>query len=567
MFKSNDGDQLIRVATYARVSTQEQATENTSMASQEGQLIAYCQMRGWTIINSYVDPGFTGKNGDRPGLKRLMADARIGLFDKVLVCKLDRLARSLRVLMDVEAELKEYHISLTSIRESVDTSNGTGKMVFQLFGMVAEWDRENIIERTKSGRIQRYKNGCWAGGKPTFGYSYDKTTRKLVINEDQAKIVRFIFDKYNSGKSLKTMNQLLDDQRIPTIRGKKRGWIDSGIRFILINPIYKGTLIVSRNCHITNIDKADLSKAIVIKVPAIVSESVWNMAQNHLRTNKKLRPPRKNPWLLQGLITCGQCGLSYQGQYRTAIDRVYACRGRLRESHTDGSPRCNGPTLITKWLEDEVWLKISDILANPDKLREVIQESLGILKGRQAELDSILKPINEKLVDITDKKARLADQWVITNMDPEKYKKLQSNLNKEETRLKSLRANMDPSRLSELESINATLQYWHDQFQSTAVAAEGNGAGVNILEKTKSAIKVYGFEDIELIENITSIAAKREIMDRLRVNLVVFKDRIEIRCEIPMEAERSVNVILNLEIPLFRSTGTALNFRNKIRVI
>ena len=212
-------------------------------------------------------------------------------------------------------------------------------------------------------------------------------------------------------------------------------------------------------------------------------------------------------------------------------------------------------------------MKISDILANPDKLREVIQESLGILKGRQAELDSILKPINEKLVDITDKKARFADQWVITNMDPEKYKKLQSNLNKEETRLKSLRANMDPSRLSELESINATLQYWHDQFQSTAVAAEGNGAGVNILEKTKSAIKVYGFEDIELIENITSIAAKREIMDRLRVNLVVFKDRIEIRCEIPMEAERSVNVILNLEIPLFRSTGTALNFRNKIRVI
>ena len=68
MFKSNDGDQLIRVATYARVSTQEQATENTSMAFQGSQLTAYCQMQGWTIINDYVDPGFTGKNGDRPGL-------------------------------------------------------------------------------------------------------------------------------------------------------------------------------------------------------------------------------------------------------------------------------------------------------------------------------------------------------------------------------------------------------------------------------------------------------------------------------------------------------------------
>jgi len=174
---TNNADQSIRVATYARVSTQEQATENTSMASQEGQLIAYCQMRGWTIINSYVDPGFTGKNGDRPGLKQLRADSRIGLFDKILVCKLDRLARNLRLLMDIESELNEFHVSLTSIKESIDTSNSTGKMVFQLFGMVAEWEREAIIERTKSGRIQRYKGGCWAGGKPTFGYSYDKTTR------------------------------------------------------------------------------------------------------------------------------------------------------------------------------------------------------------------------------------------------------------------------------------------------------------------------------------------------------------------------------------------------------
>jgi site-specific DNA recombinase len=561
MFKSNDGDQLIRVATYARVSTQEQATENTSMASQEGQLTAYCQMRGWTIINSYVDPGFTGKNGDRPGLKQLLADARIGLFDKVLVCKLDRLARSLRLLMDVEAELKEYEVSLTSIRESVDTSNGTGKMVFQLFGMVAEWDRDNIIERCKNGRIQRYKSGCWAGGKPTFGYSYDKTTRKLVINEDQAKIVRLIFNGYNSGKSIKAMNRVLDDQRIPTIRGKARGWIDSGIRFILINPIYKGTLIVSRNCHITDLAKTDLSKAITINVPAIVSESVWSAAQNRLRTNRKLRPPNKHPWLLQGLITCGQCGLSYQGQFPTRTNTAYACRGRLRDSHTDGSPRCNGPTLIAKWLEDQVWMKISDILTNPDKLREVIQESLGILKGRQAELDSILKPINEKLVDLTDKKAKLADQWVITNMEPEKYRKLQSNLNKEETRLKSLRANMDPSRLAELETINTTLQYWHDQFQHAAVAGEG-GCGVNVLEKIKPAFKIYGFEDIEPIENIMSITAKRQILNKLQINLIVFKDCIEIRCQIPIAPEKSVNAILNLEMPLFhkhRREKTGLN--------
>jgi hypothetical protein len=342
------------------------------------------------------------------------------------------------------------------------------------------------------------------------------------------------------------MNKILDDARVPTIRGKERGWIDAGIRFILINPIYKGTLIVNRKCHITNINKVDLGKAIVIKVPAIVSESVWNMTQSRLQTNKKLRPLQKNPWLLQGLITCGQCGLSYQGQYNDAITRRYACRGRLKASHTDGSPRCAATTFSADWLEDEVWTKIMDMLNNPDKLSEVIKASLEILKSRQVELDSFLKPINEKLADITDKKARLADQWVITNMDSEKYKRLQSNLNKEENRLKSIRANMDPSRLSELEGINETLKLWHNRFPAVASVTENNGGGVKILEQTKPTGKIYGFDDVEPMESITPQTAKRQLLDRLQLKLVVFSDRIEIRCQIPIEPDKSINVILPL---------------------
>ena len=544
----SNGDKLIRVATYRRVSTQEQATENTSLASQEGQLTAYCQMQRWVVINDYVDPGFTGKNGDRPGLKQLRADARKGLFDMVVVCKLDRLARNLRLLMEIESELNEYHVSLTSIKESVDTSNGTGKMIFQLLGVVAEWERETIIERTRNGRIQRYKEGCWACGKPPFGYSYDKISRKLIINEEQAKIVRFIFDGYISGKSLTTMNQILDDKRIPTIRGKERGWIDAGIRCILINPIYKGILIVNRKCHITNINKLDLDKVIVIKVPAIVSESVWNLAQSHLESHKKIRPPRKNPWLLQGLITCGLCGLGYACQFNGSIKRCYACRGRLKVSHTDGSERCTAPTFDADWLENEVWTKIADILGNPNKLSEVIKESLEILRGRQTELDRTIKPIDEKLAQVADKKAKLADEWVISNMAPEKYKELQSNLNKEEMRLKSLRTNIHPSRITELESVKETLRYWQNQFQDALLVAGDHGGGLKLLETIKPKIKIAGFEDIGFAECSTSVALKRQILNKMQVNLVVFSDRIEIRCQIPYETFKSINAIMTIAL-------------------
>jgi hypothetical protein len=89
---------------------------------------------------------------------------------------------------------------------------------------------------------------------------------------------------------------------------------------------------------------------------------------------------------------------------------VFLCRGKLKVSHTDGSPKCIAPTFDADCLENEAWTKIMDILNNPDKLAEVIKDSLEKLNARQAELDSIINPIDEKLDQIIDKKAKLADE-------------------------------------------------------------------------------------------------------------------------------------------------------------
>jgi site-specific DNA recombinase len=134
----NNDDHVIRVATYTRVSTQEQATEGTSLDVQDSQLKTFCQAQGWVIANSYTDPGFSGKDGERPALTRLLANAKFNLFEKVVVCKLDRMARNLRLMLSIESQLREYQISFTSIKESIDTSTSTGKMVFQMLGMIAE---------------------------------------------------------------------------------------------------------------------------------------------------------------------------------------------------------------------------------------------------------------------------------------------------------------------------------------------------------------------------------------------------------------------------------------------
>jgi site-specific DNA recombinase len=174
-------------------------------------------------------PGFSGKDDKRPGLESLRRDAKAGYFEKVIVWRLDRLARNLRLILEIEAELREQDISLFSMKEMVDTSTSFGKHLFMMLGLIAEWERESIIERTKTGRLQRYKEGHWAGGSSPFGYDYNRDTKNLVINESEAKTIRKIYDLCSLGKSLKSIADQLNTELIRP-RGKTgKGWYSTGI--------------------------------------------------------------------------------------------------------------------------------------------------------------------------------------------------------------------------------------------------------------------------------------------------------------------------------------------------
>jgi len=122
---------------------------------------------------------------------------------------------------------------------------------------------------------------------------------------------------------------------------------------MLINPAYKGTLIVNRHLHISDIARVDMSKAIIIPVPGIVSEQDWDIVQKRLAGNKSVRPMQSKGWLLQGLIKCGLCGLSFRTE-KNHNYRYYECRGRLKTNHLDGSPRCTSRRLRAEWLEEQV---------------------------------------------------------------------------------------------------------------------------------------------------------------------------------------------------------------------
>lgn len=141
-------EKVPRVALYARVST---VNTHQDVETQLLELREYVGHRGWTIVQEYADRGVSGIKSSRPELDKLMADARRRRFDSVLVVKLDRFGRSLRHLVNALAELEEVGVSFVSLRDNLDLGTPTGRLMFQIIGAMAEFERALIQERVMAG--------------------------------------------------------------------------------------------------------------------------------------------------------------------------------------------------------------------------------------------------------------------------------------------------------------------------------------------------------------------------------------------------------------------------------
>ena len=150
-----------RVAIYARVSTNVQ-----DAGLQTRELCQFAEARGWTIAGEYVDAGVSGSKDSRPELNRLMADAKRRRFDVVLVWKLDRFARSLRHLVNALAEFESLNIAFVSLSDNLDLSTASGRLMFQIIGAMAEFERALIQERVKAGIRNARANGKHIGRPP-----------------------------------------------------------------------------------------------------------------------------------------------------------------------------------------------------------------------------------------------------------------------------------------------------------------------------------------------------------------------------------------------------------------
>jgi site-specific DNA recombinase len=373
-----------RVALYLRVSSEEQRERETIEIQREF-LEQYCRLYELEVADIYKDDGVSGTIPlhERPEGRRLLEDAKAGKFDTVLVYKLDRLGRSLLVIVDAHDRLETSGVSLRSATEPIDTSNPSGRLIFQMLASFAEYERGTIRERTQAGLHRALRNGKFSGRLP-YGYRLSPDERGLEIVEGEAAVVRQIIANIAEGSTLYSESKRLNDEGNPSPgyrfrRDERRrdagSWTSSTVGGIVHQTAYSGV-------HEVRIEGRDGREEIIERpVPAIVEPSLRERAQAQLAKNKsRAGELRKNgrKYLLSGLIRCGICGQSCTGRTTTSGGKKYSyygCISNRRERRSSkasegGKPPHRVSNIAADWLEGLVWTDVRAFLEDPGEVLE-----------------------------------------------------------------------------------------------------------------------------------------------------------------------------------------------------
>ena len=416
-------------AIYARVSSERQKEEGT-IASQTALLLEYAQAHDWIVPAEWIfeDEGYSGAMLARPGLERLRDLVAEGQIQAILIYGPDRLSRKYAYQVLLMEEFSRQGVE-TIFLKSASAQTPEDRLLLQFQGMIAEYERAQIAERTRRGKRHRAKAGCVnvLSGAP-YGYRYVRKSEHsqayYEVVEVQAEVVGKIFDWYTRQLwSIGAIARQLNQEQIQTRSGRGR-WERSTVWGMLRNPAYQGTACFGKTevCARQRITRPlrqkggysrrssaskekDRSQWIEVAVPALVSADTFALAQERLAQNKQisLRNTRE-PTLLQGLLVCQRCGYAlYRTSTRTTRRQIkyYRCLGSDKYRHLRG-PVCSCRPLRQDYLDALVWEEILRLLRTP----ELIQEELE--RRRRESLNS--SPVQQRQEQVQRELTRLSQQ-------------------------------------------------------------------------------------------------------------------------------------------------------------
>ena len=434
-----------QAAIYARVSSQRQK-EGDTIKSQLDSLYSYAKQEGY-IVNknwTFLDDGISGKSLQRPALDELRDMIRSEAIECLLVYSTDRLARNYSHQLILLEEFKKHGVKVCFLKNPPIGDTPEAIMLNHFQGIFAEYERALILDRSRRGKIYKAKQGnpvCLPS--VAYGYKRGRVGHEVTIEicEEAAQIVKDIFRLYvYEKKTISEISRILTQNGVKTVNDKP-AWSASSIRHMLKNTAYIGTAyfgktegsngVTDRIRHYRSgksLQPKHARKLISeekwfpIPMPAIISESDFEQAQNQLRINRELAARNtKEPSLLQGLVFCGECGHPFYKRsrhYKGTCRSYYYCR-----THGDRRlKKCSNGWAYQQELDDLVYNETVKLLQNPSLVRaELSRRAKEIQDQENCNREEIL--CRKELSKIIQERDRLLDAFQSGLIDIEELKK------------------------------------------------------------------------------------------------------------------------------------------------
>lgn len=439
-------------AIYARVSSDQQKEEKT-IASQTAALVEFARSEGYSVPDEWIfqDEGYSGASLVRPGLERVRDLAAAGEIQAVLALAPDRLSRKYAYQVLLIEELARHGVATIFVK-APHSGTPEDQLLLQFQGMIAEYERAQILERSRRGKRHRAKQGevSVLSGAP-YGYRYERKSEeqpaRYAVIDAEAQVVRQIYDLYTTGRfSINAIARRLSELGVPTRKGAAC-WEHSTVWAILRNPAYRGmacfgktqlaarertnnrTLRQRGGLPTRNSANHELPRDqwIGIPVPALVDPDTFALAQERLESNRKHASRRtREPSILQGLVHCRQCGYAlYRTSTRSSARKIYYYRCLGSDAwRYDGHARCDQKPVRLDLLEHIVWSEIVHLLEDPSLIQAELDRRLETARNSsparrqqdrvtqelaqaQKRMDRLLTAYQEDLLSLNELRRRM----------------------------------------------------------------------------------------------------------------------------------------------------------------
>lgn len=441
-------DGPIKVAAYARVSTDMEDQRN----SYQSQLQYYTEkMKSnpkWIPTKVYADEGISGtQDYKRNDFMQMIEDALKGKFDLLLTKSISRFARNTVDTLNYVRKLKEKNVAVYFEEENINTLDMQGELLLTILSSVAQQESETISSHVKLGLAMKMKRGELVGFHGCYGYNYDKLTKTITVNDEEKRVIQFIFEKFIQGYGTSMIARELNEMGIPTKRGNTI-WYENTVRKILKNEKYKGDLLQGKTYTANPITHRRLEnmgeeQKYLVKNnhEAIIDEETWNRVQEIFEEgsikNRGERNigPFKRFYAFSGITFCAFCGrpATRKDWSSTLKDKkAWCCTTVVKQGRKD----CNYGKSIPEEMLEKCFLDAFNVLC-ADKatiIRNFIEKTEPILKESNATTE--IEKLNIKEHDLKEKLKKLLDLKLENSITEEAFKEKNYEL---ERKIKNIR--------------------------------------------------------------------------------------------------------------------------------